>query len=122
MLSGTAGVPPPLTVIVNSRCAAAGVHQSALGGFWSLRLTQNAKLPGVVGVPLIAPPNDRDKPGGSEPLISVYWYGSAGPQPPAPANVLLYDCPTVPAGMLYLWSVKRIANAAGTTTKASSET
>src|SRR5207302_5247677 len=40
MLKGVAGAPPPTTVSVNSRCASAGRHQSALGGFWSLRSTQ----------------------------------------------------------------------------------
>jgi hypothetical protein len=37
------GGEPPLerTVIVNSRWAVEGRHQSADGGFWSLRLTQN---------------------------------------------------------------------------------
>ena len=39
MLSGVAGA-PPWTVIVNWRCASAGRHQFALGGFWSLRSTQ----------------------------------------------------------------------------------
>src|SRR5262249_19516390 len=37
--TGAGGGAPPLTTIVNSGCGAAGRHQSALGGFWSLRLT-----------------------------------------------------------------------------------
>src|SRR6266511_2262298 len=41
------GLPPPepLIVIVNSRCACDGRHQSAEGGSWSLKLTQNDQPP-----------------------------------------------------------------------------
>jgi hypothetical protein len=63
---GGGGTLPPvaLIVIVNSRCACAGRHQSAEGGFSSLRLTQNDQLPACVGVPLTRPLFASDSPGG----------------------------------------------------------
>jgi hypothetical protein len=34
-------------------------------------LTQNEKLPAIAGVPLIVPPNESERPGGSKPPINV---------------------------------------------------
>jgi len=83
-------LPPGLLMTtVNSRWACEGRHQSAEGGFWSLRLTQNEKFPACVGVPLSRPLIARLKPGGKSPPMIVNWYGRAGPQPPAPVNVKL---------------------------------
>jgi hypothetical protein len=70
---GGTGFPPPepLIVIVNWRCASEGRHQSADGGFWSLRFTQNDQLPAEVGVPPTWPLDAKVKPGGSEPEITL---------------------------------------------------
>src|SRR5205814_6382272 len=113
-VGGDGGLPPPgpLMTIVNSRCACAGRHQSADGGFWSLRLTQNEKLPACVGVPPTWPLIARLKPGGRLPPMIVNWYGRAGPQPPAPWHVKLYGVPTVPVAVGYVVSVNLIVQAA----------
>src|ERR671935_1215937 len=74
------------TLMVNSRCDFFGVHQLAEGGSWSLSSTQNDQLPCCVGVPLTTPFDASERPGGTEPLRMVNWYGSAGPQPPSPLN------------------------------------
>lgn len=88
---GGGGTVPPdaLIVIANSRWACAGRHQSADGGFSSLKLTQNDQLPACVGVPLTRPLFASANPGGGDPPRTVNWYGNAGPQPPAPVNVKL---------------------------------
>jgi len=49
-------------------------------------------------VPLTWPLDESVNPGGSDPPMKLYWYGSAGPHPPAPVNVKLYGDPTVPTG------------------------
>lgn len=61
----------------------------------SVALTLNGKLPGVVGVPLIVPVDERVSPGGRDPEESAKVYGAV---PPEALNAALYGVPTVPAG------------------------
>jgi hypothetical protein len=57
--------------------------------------TVKVEVPAVVGVPLIAPPVDRERPAGRGPEETDQLYGCV---PPVAASVLLYAVPTVPAG------------------------
>jgi hypothetical protein len=56
--------------------------------------TVKVEVPAVVGVPLIAPPVDRESPAGRDPEETDQLYGCV---PPVAASVLLYAVPTVPA-------------------------
>jgi hypothetical protein len=61
----------------------------------SVTVTMNAAVPAAVGVPVIAPAEERERPGGSAPRASDQEYGAA---PPVAARVCEYGAPTAPAG------------------------
>ena len=61
----------------------------------STTVAVNAKVPGVVGTPAMAPVEAvRDSPGGSEPEVMEKVYGGT---PPPAVSEEEYDVPTVPA-------------------------
>ena len=62
-----------MTSIVNARWDFSGTHQAAEGGSSSLSSTQKDQFPATVGVPLIRPLLDRERPGGSPPLRMLNW-------------------------------------------------
>src|SRR5262249_22810150 len=107
------------TSTVNKRCDFPGTHHGCSGGSWSLSSSQNDQLPARLGIPVSRPSSRSERPGGSEPLRTWNWYGNSGPQPPSPSNWWLYSSPTVPTGTTKLSSVKRIADALGTSSSAS---
>src|SRR5437764_120559 len=113
---------PLTTWMVKNRCAVEGRHQSADGGFSSLNSSQKLKSPSCAGIPCTRPLLSIVSPGGAELSSKRYWYGNAGPQPPAPLKLQLYGLPVCPKGGVKLSSVNLSANAAGTTTSASRHT
>src|SRR5580692_1748306 len=61
----------------------------------SVTCTPNDCVPGVLGVPAIAPPEEIDSPPGSEPELIEKEYGGT---PPVAATPAPYPVPTVPGG------------------------
>ena len=67
----------------------------AVAEFASVTVTKNTAAPTVVGVPVTAPAEDMERPGGNAPRASDQEYGAV---PPAAAGVCEYGAPAVPAG------------------------
>ncbi len=67
---------------------------AASRGGESRTATVKVNVPAVVGVPLIMPEEDRERPVGSEPLLSDQTKGGF----PSFWNVAEYDAPTAPFG------------------------
>jgi len=74
----------------------------------SFTCTANVDAPAAVGVPPIAPADDKVKPTGNDPEAIDHTYP---PVPPAAASVWLYAVPAVPFGS----DVVVIVNGAGAT-------
>src|SRR3954447_9543071 len=74
------------------------VMRRGLLAYWLLESATRAvksKSPADVGVPLIVPVADKDRPAGSVPADTVHVYGGL---PPVAVTVAPYVCPANPAG------------------------
>ena len=57
---------------MNSRSDFTGLHHAAEGGSSSLSSTQNDQVPAVAGVPWSEPSFSSARPGGNDPLRTLY--------------------------------------------------